>query len=200
MNSLFSDLQEAIAARLRGEAWLTEHPAVQISTEREGDVASAIERGLKGAGLAVAILTPRLAATDGPGRMLEVTLLVGVAENPRTNRGPTGTRKPACDVSTTILALLWDWTPDDIWQPLSFVERVIEESTPELVAHSMRFSTRVRVESGQALPAGDYLEGEGGPAGRVRGSAGQRYRDTTGGHLYLYTGESPGTDAWVLLT
>lgn len=199
MSSLFSDLQELVAARLRTEAWLTEHPAVQITTEREGDVASQIERGLNGNGLAVVILTPRIESGDGAGLELEVTLLVGVAEKPKVNRGPTGTRKPAVDVSTCILGLLWDWRPADIWRPLDFLDRTIEESTPDMIAHSLRFQTRTRVKAGQTM-VGAYLEGAGGPAGLVRGTRGARYRDTESGHLYLYTGEEPGTDAWSVIS
>lgn len=150
MKNLFTHLQVAIAGQLRADEWLSAPPAVRIHTEVDGDIASAIDRGLKGAGCTVVVFIPRVSRGDGsiPGA-LDVVVLVGVTENPTLNRGATGTRRTAQDVSVSVLAQLMDFRPGEEWQPLVFQERVAEDSSPDLVAFALRFETSIRVSSGQ---------------------------------------------------
>ena len=149
MINLFTDLQERIAGRLMAEDYLAANPAVKVSTEKDGDVGSAIDRGLKGNGLALVVMTPRVARRENLKDGLAVTVLVGVAENPMVNRGPTGTRKSANDVALVVMSALWDWTPSGAWAPLDFVDRTTDESTVDLVAYAVRFETWICVEPTQ---------------------------------------------------
>jgi hypothetical protein len=144
--NLLRDLQARMAARILTDEWMVAEPAVQILAEDLGDMESEIKRRINTHGILVIITTARFVRTSEeiPGE-LTITVLVGIGEHTRINRGPTGTQKPADDVAVRITALLDGYRPPGGWTPLSIVDGAPVDGPEELLTWQLRFSTQIRV-------------------------------------------------------
>lgn len=146
MSNLFSELHDAIADRLRADAWLSSVPAPRIVTERAGDIGSAIEQELGACGLCLAVATPEFVrGGEGIPNEIAVEVLVDVSERPLLNRGASGTRKAPIDVAAVVIASLWDARLAPGFTALSFLRANLVSATPDRVTYEIRFGTKVRV-------------------------------------------------------
>lgn len=102
MTNIFANLQEEIAALLEADEWFAGTPPIGVVLEIRGDIGSEIDQRVKECGLVVLVTTPKITRGDPevPGDMA-VTVMVGIGERVRTNRGPTGTQKSAGDITVS---------------------------------------------------------------------------------------------------
>lgn len=149
MINLFTDLQEAIAARIETDDFVAGLPPIPVVTEKRGDLGRMIQEGIGKCGMVVVVTTPRLVPDPEIPSALTVSITLGVGERAATNRGPTGTRKPAIDLVVVLIALLWHWRPTGGWTEIEFLEATLEDVS-DLVSYQLTFETRIRVESGTA--------------------------------------------------
>lgn len=119
-DTLITDFQEDIAARLRADEVLG---AVNIITERTGDIANEISRrlglvrgvaGAKGVCLVVLQIQGRASSANYPVPMLELDPVVRVLEHPGVNKeGPS-----ALTLARRVSRVLWHYTAHGKTSPL----------------------------------------------------------------------------------
>ena len=94
---------------------------------------------LKKLGLAVVVLTPG----HKPGQQATeavIDLVVGISENVITNRGRSGSQKPAIAAVEAAMASLMSWSPSDEWTPLKWLGSELLATEP--LAYQVTFETR----------------------------------------------------------
>lgn len=157
MTNILSILQQDIAARIEAGEFPCD-PQIQVVTSVRGDIGSQIRERLAGTGLVVTVTTPRWSRGDSavPG-LLDVTVLVGIGEHARINRGPTGTRLAAEDVAVSITAILDRWRPDGGWAELDLVEATEVDGEDLDVTYQIQFRTRIRVRAVEENDIGEEI-------------------------------------------
>lgn len=146
MTNIITQLQEEIAGVLTADAWIGGTPPVAVVTEVEGDAESEIRTRIARCGCAILVLTPRFAAGDAARDEIRVTVMLGIGERPRINRGPTGTQRRAPDLAVALVAMLDGWQPQSAsYTSLSFRTATSVEGPQELVTWELVFETTIRV-------------------------------------------------------
>jgi hypothetical protein len=157
-DTILTDLQADIAARLSADAFFVDIPVID---ERKADVVGDISKALgvltvKGGklGVCAVVLSPTADdempdATFGP---LEVVMTVRVLENVLFNTGATGTGKAALTVARRIHRILKHYRPVGLAQPLRprnpGITPVADPLAP--VAYEVNFST-TEADAGREL-------------------------------------------------
>lgn len=118
---IFSDLQNAVAARLLWDSYFTEPKReVAVLAENALDLLTEYQKAVdKMRGTAVVVATPEVTETERVD-LVNVRVALDITENVQLNRGSSGARKPASDVGAKGMALLRGWRPSEIWAPLEF--------------------------------------------------------------------------------
>lgn len=106
-------LQQAIAARLQADSWLT---GVDIVTQADGDLDAMIKTKLGSIGIVCSIGMGKAGGSD-PGALglyfEDIIFVIEVQEFVLKNRGPAGTRKPVLDVCEQVAGLLHGYQMPD---------------------------------------------------------------------------------------
>ncbi|MEM1057921.1 MAG: hypothetical protein AAGK14_01625 [Verrucomicrobiota bacterium] len=138
MSAVLTDLQEEIAARLRGDALFA---TVPVLSERPRDLGYEVDRAVGALGLAIIVSPPGPAgysATGRPARFEDITVLIRVIEDPVLNEeGPDGQ-----SAAERVLALLHRHRPESVASAMHAaadpVRIVVEE---RLVVREVTLST-----------------------------------------------------------
>lgn len=149
MTNIFANLQEEIAGRLSADEWFAGTPPIGIVQEILGDIDAEIDTRIKRCGVVVVVTTPRITRGDPNLKGdLAVTVMLGIGEMVRTNRGPTGTRKTAHDIAVSTMALLDQWQPtSSSWRPLQFRDATIVDGPSDMLSWQVIFDTQIRVQA-----------------------------------------------------
>ena len=116
---LLTDIQSAVAARLRELEVIAGPVAIEVLEEDKGDLDAQIEKAKGKLGIVVSVETTGLRRDDSK-REMEMTLVVEIQEMVAINRGPAGTQRTWMQISEEILVSLHGWPPLENLQPLVF--------------------------------------------------------------------------------
>lgn len=145
MTSIFSDLQESVATLIESDEWIRGTVPISVVTEKRGEVGAQIKERVARNGLVVLVITPKWSSAEVDSSSINVVVRLGVAERVKINRGATGTGKSALDVATSVVALLWNFTPPGGWQQLAFVGATQLDGPDDEVSFEIDFNTSIRV-------------------------------------------------------
>src|ERR1051325_7940620 len=113
--NMVTALQRWVADRLGSLDLYTGREGFNVVTEELGDILSAIEMNLAKIGLGIAVVTPSMTKGERSGEVI-VEIAIAINETPTINRGATGTRISAMDVSLAVIGLFQNQAPDP-WTP-----------------------------------------------------------------------------------
>jgi hypothetical protein len=116
---LLTDIQFAVAERIRALDVISGPPAIEVLEEDKGDLDSQIERAKGKLGIVVSVETPQMRRGEQK-RHVEMTVVVEVQEMVSINRGPAGTKRTWLQVAEEIMVSLHGWKPAESLQPLAF--------------------------------------------------------------------------------
>lgn len=138
-----------MAEMLQADGWIGGTPPIAVVQETQGDIDSEIRRRLGECGCLIVITTPKFSAgSDTDPDEISVSVLVGIAERVRTNRGPTGTQKKAHDLAVVVTAMFRRWAPLSApWRALEFRDATLVDGPEGLITWQVLFETRIRVAS-----------------------------------------------------
>lgn len=148
MTNIITQLQEEIAGVLTADGWISGTPPVAVVTEVEGDAVSEIRTRIGRCGCAVVVMTPRFASGGEGSDEIVVTVMLGIGERPKINRGPTGTQRRAPDLAVALVAMLDGWQAQSApYTTLSFRTATSVDGPEDLVTWELVFETRIRVRA-----------------------------------------------------
>jgi hypothetical protein len=119
MSEIFTDLQVAVANKLRVDEWFTKAENAAVLAEDSGDVVSLLDMAVQKTGFGVVVLTPEIEPSSETVRMT-VNINVRIVERVTVNRSSAGTHRTALDTVAVIVKVLQNIRPSDEWSECLF--------------------------------------------------------------------------------
>lgn len=134
----FEELQSAVRDVLTADSWFSSLP---VLVEARGDVEQELQRALNELGLSVVISTPqsRQSSDNAKRPLVEVTVLVSLAEMPMTNQ----TGKTATQALDRLIGLLHGHSFSTHGATRLLYRDHRTEDVPGMNAHSVNFTTKI---------------------------------------------------------
>lgn len=158
MSTIFSDLREAIAARLRADDIIKGPPAIEVISFDQSDLDARINKALTQAvggesAAGICIVIGNVGFEPGESKeQIRATFGVTITENVALNSSDQGSGKRSEDLQGTIYALLCfesggieHWFPDSTWSDLTLRDSSIQD-VGQQVTYTMTFTATAYVK------------------------------------------------------